>query len=256
MPHDIFMLAYGEPNRAENWARLKATVPKHLPAPRLVEDIPGLFAAYSACARMATTPWFFVVDADNWILDGFDFAVSVAPAADESLVWGATNPFNHLYYGHGGIKLFLAALFETPAVKADAESSLDFTATMGRNRFIDVKASEHRFNTSAYATWAAVFRECVKLAAAAASRGSLKRRAIARYRLEQWSAPAAAAPFSDWCWRGAADGIAFGREFRRDHAKLKLINDYAWMRATFRERHVRKIAIPTPGSQFDEGAAG
>ena len=56
MSTDIFMLAYGEPNAGENWARLKAVAPKHLPAPRLVENIPGLFAAYAACARMSTTP--------------------------------------------------------------------------------------------------------------------------------------------------------------------------------------------------------
>jgi hypothetical protein len=251
---DIFMLAYGEPNAAENWARLKAMVPGHLPAPRLVENIPGFFAAHAACAGLSTTPWFFVIDADNWIRDGFDFALPFEPAADEVAIWGATNPFNHLYYGHGGIKLLPAVLFEMPETMTGGENSLDLTVTLARNRFVDVKASEHRFNTSAYATWAAVFRECVKLAAAAATRGSLKRRAVARYRLEHWSQPAATAPFADWCKRGAADGIAFGREFRGDDAKLTRINDYAWMRATFRERHVRKIAIPTRGT--DAGPHG
>jgi hypothetical protein len=244
MPHDIFMLAYGEPNAAENWARLKATAPKHLPEPRLVENVPGLFASYSTCARMSTTPWFFLVDADNWILDGFDFALPFEPAADEIAIWGATNPFNHLYYGHGGIKLLPAALFETPEAQADAARSIDFTITMARrNRFVDVKASEHRFNTSRYGTWGAVFRECVKLAVAA-TRGGFKQRAVARYRLEHWLKPNPEAPFAEWCRLGADDGRRYGREFRRDEGKLNRINDYAWLRATFARR--QEMVAPKP----------
>jgi hypothetical protein len=230
------MLAYGEPNAAENWARLNAIAPSHLPAPRLVENIPGLYASHAACARMSRTPFFFLIDADNWILDGFDFSVPSPPASGEILLWGATNPFNGLYYGHGGMKLLPAALFEKPETAADAESSLDYIVTMAPNRFIDLKASEHRFNTGAYGTWGAVFRECVKLTAAAQARTGLKRRAIARYRLEQWCTVNPAARFAEWCRLGAVDGIAYGRKFHGDHAKLKRINDFAWLRAAFLRR--------------------
>ena len=87
-------------------------MPNHLPAPRLVENISGLYALHAACAGMSRTPFFFLVDADNWILDGFDFAVPSLPTSDEVLVWGATNPFNSLYYGHGGMKLLPTAWFE------------------------------------------------------------------------------------------------------------------------------------------------
>jgi hypothetical protein len=239
---DIFMLAHREPNAAENWARLQAIAPTDRPAPRLVENIPGLFAAHAACARLSTTPWFFLVDADSWILDGFDFALPFQPAADEIAVWGATNAFNHLYYGHGGIKLLPVALFEQEP--EEPEGSLDFFVTLApRNRFVDVKASEHRFNTSPYGTWAAVFRECVKLAAAA-SRNGPRRRAAARTRLEHWLKPRPDAPFAQWCRLGAEDGVRYGREFCRDESELLRINDFAWLRATFRARHVRKIEIP------------
>ena len=160
MSPDIFMLAYREPNAAENWARLQAAVPQDRAPPRLVENIPGLFAAHAACARMSTTPWFFLVDADNWILDGFDFALPFRPATDEVAIWGATNAFNPLYYGHGGIKLLHTALFENGEVQPSAEGGLDLSRSLApQNRFIDLKASEHRFNTSPYGTWAAVFRE-------------------------------------------------------------------------------------------------
>jgi len=236
MSYDIMMLAHGEPNAAENWDRLKAVAPKHLPAPRLVENIPGLFAAHLACARQSTTPWFFLVDADNWIGDTFDFAVPFAPAPDEFAIWGATNAFNHLYYGHGGIKLLSVALFENSETQRDAENGLDFFLSFApRNRFVDVKASEHRFNTSPYGTWACVFRECVKLGVAATG-GSLKRRAIARYRLRHWVNANPEARFAEWCRLGAEDGVRYARKFRRDEAELRRINDFRWLRAAFAQR--------------------
>jgi hypothetical protein len=240
MPYDIFMIAYGEPNREENWAHLLAIVPKDRPAPRRVENIPGLFASHAACARASTTPWFFVVDADNWIRDGFDFAVPFAPAADEIAVWGATNPFNDLYYGHGGIKLLPVSVFEAADAEAHSRDSLDFTVTIARNRFIDRKASEHRFNTSAYGTWGAVFRECAKLA----SRGSLKARAITNHRLKSWLNVNPEARFAEWCRRGAEDGILYGRTFSRDPAALNRINDFAWMRTAFRARYEAESTCP------------
>jgi len=244
MSYDIFMLAHGEPNAAENWDRLKAMVPKHLPAPRLVENIPGLFAAHLACARLATTPWFFLVDADNWILDGFDFAVPFQPAPDEFAIWGATNAFNHLYYGHGGIKLLSVALFEDPTTQREAENGLDFFLSFApRNRFVDVKASEHRFATSPYGTWACVFRECVKLGVAATG-GSLKGRAVARYRLKHWINANPDAPFAAWCRLGAEDGVRYAREFRRNETELRRINDFHWLRAAFARRQ-QVIAQPS-----------
>jgi len=236
MSYDIMMLAHGEPNAAENWDRLKTMVPRHLPAPRLVENVAGLFAAHLTCARMSATPWFFLVDADNRVRDGFDFAVPFEPAADEFTIWGATNAFNQLYYGHGGIKLLSTALFKNSKTQEEAEKGLDFFLTFApRNRFIDVKASEHRFNTSAYGTWACVFRECVKLAVAA-SGGSLKSRAIARYRLQHWASADPGARFAEWCRRGAEDGMRYGRKFRSNEAELRRINDFRWLRAAFARR--------------------
>ncbi len=241
-PYNIFMLAYGEPNAAENWARLQSLVPRHFPAPQLIEGVAGLHAAHLACARRATTPWFFVVDGDNWIHDGFAFEVPFEPMDDEVAVWAATNQFNRLYYGHGGIKLFPKALLDE-----NKPTGLDLPLSAGqRTRFVDVKASEHRFNTSPYATWAAVFRECVKLGLVLGRRG-LKARSIARYRLDHWTKIEHAAPFAQWCAQGAADGIAYAQEFHGKPDKLERINDYAWLREAFARRDAvlrRKAGVP------------
>jgi hypothetical protein len=246
VPHDIFMLAYGEPNAGENWARLRATVPKHLPAPHLVEGVSGLLAAHAACAARATAPWFFVVDADNWMLDGFDFHVPFEPADDEIATWGATNPFNHLYYGHGGIKLVPVRLFRSPI---EQMQSLDWSMSLApRQRFVDVKASEHRFNTGARATWSTVFRECAKLAVLAAeSRGA--RRSVVRSWLAAWRRPRPAAAHAEWCRLGAVEGEAYAQGRRSDPERLARINDYRWMRLAFDRTHgarARPRAKPAP----------
>jgi hypothetical protein len=238
MPFDVFMLVFGEPNAEENWARLEAVAPKA----RRITGVPGILQSYRLCADAATTPWFFVVDADNWILDGFDFSVPFEPDADEVATWAAINPINGLYYGHGGIKLFPASLFAKPPRHA---FGLDYPLDLAsRKRWIDVRASEHRFNTDPYATWSAAFRECVKLALASTIGDAASRRRQ-RYRLSVWCRVGVKKPFGPWCLRGAREGSNYGLKFCRDGDRLLLINDYAWMRRQFRAQHVRKIAIPS-----------
>jgi hypothetical protein len=238
MDCDIFMLVFGEPNAEQNWARLQTVAARA----RRIQGVPGVLESYRLCATAATTPWFFVVDADNWILDGFDFAVPFEPRDDEVATFAATNPINGLYYGHGGIKLFPASLFARPPRHA---LGLDYPLDLApRKRWVDVRASEHRFNTDPYATWSAAFRECVKLAVAAMI-GDAEARLRQRRRLDVWCTVGEKAPFGPWCLRGAREGRAYGRTHCRDAEKLLRINDYEWMRRQFRAQHVRKIAIPT-----------
>lgn len=235
MSYDIFMLAFGEPNLEENWARLQTVAARA----QRIQGIPGILESYRLCATASTTPWFFVVDADNWMLDGFDFSVPFEPREDEVATWAATNPINGLYYGHGGIKLFPVSLFDRPPRHT---LGLDYPVDLApRRRWLDVRASEHRFNTDPYATWSAAFRECVKLAAASTRNGDT----IARRRIEVWCRNGAEATFGIWCLRGARQGTTYGLKHRDDLEKLLLINDYAWMRQQFRAQHVRKIAIPS-----------
>jgi hypothetical protein len=235
MAFDIFMVTFGEPNAAENWARLRSIAPQA----KRIENIRGLFAGYRACAAAARTPNFFAVDADNWIFDDFRFDVAFVPAADEIALWYAQNPVNGLRYAHGAIKLFPTALL----LNAKVSSYIDFSTTATRNRYTEICASEHRFNADPYSTWAGAYRECVKLAIGT-KLGDARGRTLARYRLAAWCTRGEAAPFGGWCLRGAREGRAYGLEHARDPAALVRINDYDWLRAEFRARHVRKIAIP------------
>jgi hypothetical protein len=230
MSFDTFMMAYGEANAAENWARLQAIVPEA----RLVENVRGLFEAHAACDRLARTPWFFVVDADNWIYDGFGFEVHFEPGESEVATWAAVNPINGLYYGHGGIKLFPTGLI---AAAVGRDLGPDFCTTIAKsNRWVDVRASEHRFNCDPYSTWSTAFREAAKLALGT-TLGGFKKRAQARARLEAWCTRGAEAKFGAWCILGALEGRGFGLKYCRDPGALEHVNDYDWMRKTFERKH-------------------
>lgn len=234
-PFDVFMIAYGEPNAAENWARLRSLAPQA----QRVENVPGLTACYAACADASRTPWFFAVDADNWMLDGFHFEVPFAPKADEIVHWYAQNPVNGLRYAHGAIKLIPVALM----ARAMRERHLDFSVSVARNRYTGICASEHRFNSDPYNAWAAAFRECAKLAIGTGIGGADSRR-LARTRLAVWCNRGADARFGEWCLRGAREGRRYGLDHARDLEWFERINDYDWLRSRFRAAHVRKIAIP------------
>jgi hypothetical protein len=236
MPFDIFMIAYGEPNAAENWARLQSIAPEA----QRVENVRGLVACYAACAATARTPYFFAVDADNWMRDGFRFEVSFEPAADEIVLWCALNPVNGLRYAHGAIKLIPTGLMTS----LQLNGHVDFSTSVTRNRYIDICASEHRFNADPYSTWAGAFRESAKLAIGTTV-GPEHLRKLARDRLAVWCSKGTEAEFGAWCLRGAREGRHYGLSHCRDRAGMQRVNDFDWLRDRFRARHVRKIAIPS-----------
>ena len=235
MPFDIFMIAYGEPNAAENWARLRSIAPEA----QRIDNVRGLVACYAACAAASRTPYYFAVDADNWMLDGFRFEVPFEPHPDEIALWYAQNPVNGLRYAHGAIKLIPTALMK--AVQLNGH--VDFSTSVTRNRYTEICASEHRFNADPYSTWAGAFREATKLAIGTMI-GGTQSRALARHRLSIWCSKGAEAKFGAWCLRGAKEGRRFGLDNVKDYASVSRVNDFDWLRARFRAQHVRKIVIP------------
>jgi hypothetical protein len=236
MAFDVFLIIYGESNAEENWARLRQIAPHA----QRVENVRGLGACYEACAIAARTPYFFAVDADNWILDEFRFELPFEPAPDEIAHWRAVNPVNGLRYTHGSIKLFPTAMFATIKPHLDLP---DFSTMVARNRFVADCVSEHRFNADPYAAWAGAFRECVKLAFSTAV-GSFKTRMLARRRLDVWCTRGAQEKNGEWCLRGAREGRDYGLENSRSKEGILAINDYDWLRDRFRAQHARQSAIP------------
>jgi hypothetical protein len=229
---DVFMIGYGELNLAENWARLQ----QMQPTARLVQGIPGIFEAYRHCAELARAPLFFAVDADNYLIDGFDFLPPRLPAPNELIVWRARNPINGLAYGHGGIKLFPTDIFRPGSTIPSVDIS---TSIAARTITIDRIASEHRFNTTPYRTWSVAFRECAKLGQHLAH---ARRKDRAEKLLASWCADGHTGDFAQWCVAGARDGRSYGHQYAHDKAALAKINDRAWLEREFRSAEERMNA--------------
>ncbi len=161
---DVFFLSMGEPASEENWQRLLEFAPKA----KRVKDVVGIFNAHRVCATLSTTENFWVVDADAWIVDNFDFNwmpdANVmhwgVPETDCISIWKSINPVNALTYGYGGVKLFPREPFiKKHTWEVDMSTSL---ADIVLSR--DSVSCETRFNTTPESAWIGAFRECAKLA--------------------------------------------------------------------------------------------
>lgn len=221
---DCFMVASDEPNADANWQRLLEVMPHA----KRVGDAGSIFSSYRECARQCKTNRFFVVDADNWIVENFDFEWGDVARPGHVFVWRAHNPVNNLVYGHGAIKLFCVDDWRG---FDSCQSRIDVTMSIGDTyRIVDRLASEHRFNTSPFHAWRTAFRECVKLSAYPRSKPGAD---VAADRLKVWVSEGENQPYGKWCVLGAQQGAAFGRQHFGNPVELLKVNDYQWLKDLF-----------------------
>jgi hypothetical protein len=237
-PFDVFMIAYDEPDAAANFARLQTV----RPAARLIAGVTGIRAAYRACADVAQTPFFFAVDGDNFMLDGFDFGLTFQPKPYETCIWHARNPVNGLVYAHGGIKLYSTEVLR----RSSRGQSIDIVTSWAPvTRYLTQVASEHRYNSGPFTTWRTAFREAAKLVRdLEIGNGG----PTLRHRLDTWCGAGADAPFGRWSIAGARDGRAFAAPLAKNQEALKRINAYDWLREDFVRRYGEAAADLGPGS--------
>lgn len=223
---DIFFISYNESNADENFARLRDIAPRAI----RVEGIKGIHQAHRHCAALATTDHFFVVDADNWVLDDFRFEPPSEMQSDAVYVWRCRNAVNGLVYGYGAIKAF-----PTDKARQIPVHTVDMTTSVSTNyKIVNVLASETRFNTSPFETWKSAFRECVKLSSRVIHRQVDDE---TQRRLEIWMGYAEDVPHAQWCLIGATEGKAFGEAFRDEPEKLAVINDFDQLRSMWEATH-------------------
>lgn len=152
---DVFFITHGEENADENWQNLQ----KICPRARRLDNVGNLYQTHRACARQSSTEHFFVVDADAWVYDSFDFGFDVGDPGNKVFIWRAVNPVNDLVYGYGGIKLFPKKPFLENHVW-----NTDLSTTIGSSVVIMEEIScETRFNATPKSSWIGAFRECAKL---------------------------------------------------------------------------------------------
>ena len=239
---DVFFLSYNEPYADENYANLKKIVPNA----RRVNGVKGFAAAHQECARRSFTNNFYVVDSDAIIAEDFDFNFSPSkyntwwytPESNFICVWSSINPINDLIYGHGGVKI----LPKQPLLGPNKDV-IDFTTGFGlKTKVFEEVSNITAFNYDEFNTFRSAFRECAKLASNVTNKElhyKLDQEELtqilkeAEKRLHIWTSLGKNKKFGEYCVAGARQGKKYGTKFAENAQRLKLINDYEWMKNEF-----------------------
>lgn len=217
----IYFLYNDEKNWPENWERLNSKSNNC----RLVKAIGSIFESHKHIANSCSYDRFYVVDADCWIVDSFNFDKQIDLKPKSVAVFRAKNPINGLVYGHGGIKLFSKDCFS-----AERLDRPDMTTTLADHYIkLNILASEHRFNYSAFATWRTAFREAVKLSASTIKNSN---DIETKERLTMWAEAGIESKYGYFSIQGARQGIEYAQSPISD---INLVNDFSWLESQFKE---------------------
>jgi len=240
MRSDIIFVTYGEHNAEQNWEQLVSRIPN---AKRVI-NVKGIYNAYKSAADKSGTEYFFVIDADNIIMDDFNFDYIPMDDSIGTFIWQAKNPVNPLTYGYGGLKLYKKSDFysidilpKTQSSTFDFISHCDFPAT-SKIKFIKKIASVTHFNSSPFDAWKAAFRECCKLASFGTHLGLNEiQLSENKSRLVIWCSVGKDKPFGKWVILGAEEGKLFGLANINNISELVKINDYNWLKHYFIKKY-------------------
>jgi hypothetical protein len=102
--YDVVYLSYDEPNAEKNYADLLSKYPWA----KRVHGVKGFDKAHRACADLAETDRFVLVDGDNLIFPQFlDYEFDVHESIEHcTFSFNSINVINGIIYGNGGLKLW------------------------------------------------------------------------------------------------------------------------------------------------------
>lgn len=225
-PYDIFFLSYDEESADANWA----TLSDQYSNTTRVHGVKGIFNAHLEAAKLSTTEFFWVVDADALVQESFKFDYRVPPwDFDVVHIWNSRNAVNRLEYGYGGVKLIPKFIL---LMRADT-SAVDVTTSIGSKiKLFEQVSNINNFATSPFAAWRAGFREAVKLSSSVISRQNTEE---SKTRLEVWCHVNVNHPYGEYVKSGAKVGKMFGTKNQHDRDQLALINNYDWLKERFDE---------------------
>jgi hypothetical protein len=161
---DCVFLTYDEPNREQNWVKIKNMVPWAV----RVDGIKGSDAAHKAAAAASSTERFVLIDGDN-IPDAKFFNLTLdIQDPDTACVyrWRARNHINGLMYGNGGLSVwsreFVYAMRTHEASDGTVSNDVEFCFDPNYHAMHDCYSTTYP-NGSAQQAWRAGFREGVKM---------------------------------------------------------------------------------------------
>ena len=161
---DCIFLTYDEPNKEENWVKIKNMVPWA----RRVDGVNGSDAAHKAAAEASATDRFVLIDGDN-IPDPefFNLQLELTDKDDNCVFrWRARNHVNGLMYGNGGLsvwsKQFVYDMRTHENTDGTAENDVEFCFYPNYYAMYDCYSTTYP-NGSEFQAWRAGFREGVKM---------------------------------------------------------------------------------------------
>jgi hypothetical protein len=161
---DCVYLSYDEPNKEENWVKIKNMVPWAI----RVDGITGSDAAHKAAADAAITDRFILIDGDNIPDDNFfDLTLSIDDDSKDCVFrWRARNIINGLMYGNGGLscwtKDFIYNMKTHENSDGTAANDVEFCFYPNYIAMYDCYGTTYP-NASPFQAWRAGFREGVKM---------------------------------------------------------------------------------------------
>lgn len=244
MRSDVTFISYREHNAEENWIKLVSKIPYA----KRVSNVKGIYNAYKTAADYSETDYFFVVDADNIILDDFNFDYIPSDNSIGTFLWYARNPVNQLAYGYGGIKMYKKSEFNaienSPKTLSDPLGFMSFYdfPIASKIKFIKEVASITHFNSSPFDAWKAAFIECCKLVSFGIHQGlSELQLSYSKEKLDIWCTIGNEKPFGEWVILGAEEGKLFGYANMNNLPELAKINDYNWVKRYFVKKYNFKV---------------
>ena len=199
------------------------------PQSKRVHGVEGIRKAHEKAAELSTTDFFFVVDGDNRITNGFNFELKdIQPKEDTLYVWRCRNPINNLVYGFGAIKLYNKKL-----LKKRNDNYLDLATTVSEMyHIVHEVASETLFFGTPEEAWRGAFRECAKLSSKMIEG---QKNGETEERLNIWCTVSNDLENAEWCLKGAKAGIDFGQQIKQKPSLVSNINNYKWLHDEFRK---------------------
>lgn len=233
--YSCVFLSYDEPAADYHYDELLKVWPEAL----RVKEVKGLDAAHKACAALAQTQRFFIIDGDNLINPNF-LKQSIPKEADANpqkvYSWGSLNNVNGLFYGNGGVKFWdrdTLLKVESHENAREQKYSVDFCYGI-QYQPMDFCASFLWISGSAYQAFRAGFREGVKfcLIDGTPISNSDFPGAVANTNLSRlmvWCSVGRDKPFGAWAMLGARLGIS--SVLKDEFFSPTSINDYDSIRA-------------------------
>jgi hypothetical protein len=161
----VVFLCYEEPNRQNNFDRLKERVSHAVK----VEGVKGFDAAHKAAAEAAKTERFVLVDGDAHVYESFwDLSIRIPQKYERGVLsFCARNVVNELCYGYGGLKVWTRDFIQRMRTHEASESvrtAFEFCWLPDYWHFATCWSETH-INGSPRQAFRAGFREAAKLMA-------------------------------------------------------------------------------------------